>query len=204
MQSVKKSISLFDILIFIGILFIGTDKWAINLGVNIRLVQIYYIFVIGYLVIKRKYCFYYNPLVITFLFIATFSTIFSLDYLQSLPYYIWIIYDILILMPIFYCYINDYGPKRLLNIFKYVFITMFFLIFIQFFLDGILGIELPFLSCQHHLGVMRPALWFYEPSYLSTFMLIYFSMSSYMLLAEKNIKQIILFIMMGMSVTIIT
>lgn len=199
-----KKFDLFDILILLSIIFIGTDVWSINLLVNIRLIQVFYLVVVFYMIIKDKYRLYINKYFVLFLLSSSLSVLFSISILNSLLYYFWILYDFIILIPIFYCYVKEKGPKQFLVLIKYTFRIILGLILVQYILDGVLHIELPFLSSQHHMGVTRPALWFYEPSYLASFMLIYLSISAYEVIINKNIRYIFDLLATILSLVIIT
>lgn len=204
MDALNKKFHIFDILMFISILFIGTDIWAINIGVNIRLIQVFYIGFVALLIIDGRYKLYFNIPLLFFVSSASISTIFSISFKESFVYYLWIIYDLVFLIPIFYFYLNEYGPSRLFKIFRLVFVCIFCLIIFQFVIDTFFGIELPIFSCQHHLGITRPALWFYEPSYLASFLLIYFAILTYKIFVYKEFELIIEYCLMAFALVLVT
>lgn len=186
-----KNITIYDVLMYIAILFSGTDIWSFNIGVNIRFIQILYVVILLIYIIKYKPIIkwsssYFFIFILIFIINSIISTIFSLNFMHSFLYFTWIIYSVLILIPMFYIYIKNVGVKKLKIIFRAVAISMFLLIIFQFLLDGILKIELPIFSSQHFQGVTRVALWFYEPSYLATFMSIFVSFFSYYVFIRKE------------------
>lgn len=179
-----KNATIYDALMFTAILFSGTDIWALNLGVNIRYIQIIYVAILFIYIFKYEPRLKFRvgyvlwPLFL-FVFSGYLSTLFAIDRIQSVKYLVWIFYTVLILIPMFYLYVSRLGINKLETILKTVVVVLFILIVGQLILDMILKIELPFLRSQHHEGVTRVALWFYEPSYLASFMAIFVGYFAY-------------------------
>lgn len=193
---VKTKLNIHDILILCAILFSGTDIWAINVGFNIRIIQIVYIFILGAFIIdykpKLKFKLTYFKVIIFLFFLAgIISTLFAINKFKSLTYLIWIVYTFVILIPMFYLYIINEGIGKIIRILRIVVNILFCLILFQLFLDMILGIELPIFSSQHYMGITRPALWFYEPSYLATYLSIFVAFFAYQVLIKNDKKQLL-------------
>lgn len=177
----KRKYSVIDVLMVIGIVFIGADVFGFSLGnMNIRFIQIYYIFFSlliyfkykTFLVIKSK-CF---ALFIVFFILSVFL---SINIVKSLQFLLWVIYNYIFVTGLFYSYIKIRGAEQFEKIFRFSFSIISFVVLIVFFLSNFFGIKFPFFVYQEYMGIVRPALWFYEPSYLATFLSIYLSFSFY-------------------------
>ncbi len=208
LQKIKNA-TIYDALMFFSILFSGTDVWALNVGVNIRYIQIIYVLVFAIYIfkyvprVKLRVAYLLWPLLL-FVLSGFLSTLFAIDRIQSAKYLIWIFYTVLILIPMFYLYVSRVGVEKLEVILKAVVVTLFIFIIIQLILDMILKIELPFLSSQHFEGITRVAIWFYEPSYLATFMAIFVGYFAYRVFINNKldlIKYLVLSVLSMMATT---
>lgn len=193
-----------SLLIILSIVLIGTDVWHFDfLGVNIRYIQFFYLAVVVFLFFIKKYYIKLNKPLIFLIIGLIFSVIFSCDILASLKYYLWIIYNVFFITLLFYSYTIIVGKEHMLKLFKYSIVAVFSLVCIQYVLDGVFNIELPIFSVQRHKGVIRVALWFYEPSYLATYLTIFMAIFSYSFLILKD-KWSIIFLAITILTSLVT
>lgn len=174
---------LIHVFCFFSVLLIGADKWGIDVGVNIRIDQ--FIILIFFLLM-----FFRTDLILTqsfslfFFVIFTFiSAILSLNKILGFSYYFSIIYNVIFLFFSFSNYIRKYGLLRLINILRLSLYVQFFLLILQYSLKVLLNYEIPILPAYgEYMGVPRFNLWFYEPSYLSTYLSFFLMVSAYMVM----------------------
>lgn len=168
---------------FLSTLFIGADIIGINVGVNFRFDQIILVITTLLMIFKNRFKIYKNPWIILFLIFSLISVIFSINTKRSILFYFSIIYNVIFIFYLYTNFIITYGPKIFLKIFRYTMYIQFMLMVLQFGLKVFLNYELPFMpSYGEYMGIKRFSLWFYEPSYLSTYVTIWFVISFYFLL----------------------
>lgn len=159
----------------------GADTLSIELGTySFRLGQLFFPLAMIVLCCLRSYNFKYILYTIPFIFVMFLSTVCSTHIISSGFYFLWLIYNIFFILFVVASYIKLRGLKQFLKLFRSSIFTIFGLLCLQFLLLQAFHIDIPFLSHQEHLGVYRPALWFYEPSYLATYLSFGLAMSAYM------------------------
>ena len=172
---------------FISILLIGSDKWGIDVGVNLRLDQLFLVILSVLLFLKNGFYFSYNLWIISFLLFSFISVLFAVSMFRGALYFCSIIYNVIFLFYGFTNYIKLYGIKRFIRLFRMTLYVQFAILLLQFLLKAVFDYELSVLpSYGEHLGVLRFNLWFYEPSYLATYLSFWFALSLYMFLIERN------------------
>ena len=172
---------------FLSILLIGADTWGIDVGVNLRFDQIFLCIFTLLLVIKNHYRLTWNIWIILFAVFALISTLFSFNLKRGILFYCSIIYNILFLFYAFQSYVKIYGFKKLIGIFRKTLYVQFCIIVIQFLLKVVFDYEVPFMpGAGEYMGIPRFSLWFYEPSYLATYLTFWFTLSLYMWLVGKD------------------
>lgn len=191
---------LIHIFCFFSVLLIGADKWGLDIGVNVRIDQFILAF-LGFLLFFK--CDLYLTENIPLFFFAVFSAIsalLSIDKLYGFFYFVSIIYNIVFLFYLFDNYVRRYGLFKFIKIFRLTMYAQFVILLFQFALKVVLHYELPFLpSYGEYMGIPRFNLWFYEPSYLATYLSFWYTLSFYMFLIKGDksyLADLILSIMM--------
>lgn len=181
-SEVKIDLNLFiHILCFISVLLICADRWGINIGVNIRLDQLFLTIFAVLLAVKDIYRIKPNFWIMIFAAGSFFSVLFAVSKLRALAFWLSIVYNILIMFYGFASYVRHYGLKTFLNILRKTFYVQFVILVFQYLLMVFFGYELPFLTAYGYVGkVPRFQLWFYEPSYLATYITFWFAISFYL------------------------
>ena len=187
MSFLKRHYELIDILFLFAILFIGSDIYGITfMNMNFRFVQLYYVFLALFVIIKYKYCLYLPKSLIILSILFFISSCFALNFNKSIVFFFWLIYNIIFVFSLFYTYIKIRGKDNFIDIFRYTFFIIFLLTLILFILGNFFHIEFPFFSYQNHKNVARVAIWFFEPSYLASFITMYLGFSFYNFFINKK------------------
>lgn len=182
-----------QIITFINVLFIGSDIFSFEIiGVTVRYVQITLVIGLLLIMIKRKLNIKITKILIAYLVVMFITSILAINIKLGIIYYLSILYNSIFIFLYFKEFIKEYGISRFTKLFRYscyvIAILMIFVFILQKF-----GIEI--FDYGYHLGVYRISLWFFEPSYLSTYLSIWYSLSLYYLIIEKDrsyIKDIVL------------
>ena len=170
---------------FLSVLLIGADKWGINVGVNFRLDQVFLVILTLLLAFKDAFYFTKNSWIIIFAALTLISVFFAFDFLRGVLFWFSILYNIVFIFYCFESYVRFYGLTKFISILRKTFYVQFFLIVVQFVLKVLFKFELSFLpSYGEYLVIPRFSLWFYEPSYLATYMVFWFALGAYMLILK--------------------
>ena len=178
-----------DKIILLGILLSGGDHLSIKLlGLTFKLSQLIFLVYTILLITMRKYKLSKVFLgIYLFIFLPhLFSLFYSKDLNGSWAYFIFIIFNLLIVINPVMSWVrekknNSYVMDNYFNIFKIV----GFLTIIQFIL-GSFKVYIPIFQNDVYRGIFRPSLWFYEPSYLATYFSLYLGMSLIGFLFDKK------------------
>ena len=181
----------FLFLLFLLFLFSGADRISFSLAsIHIRFVQIMVIFILFYFYYKTKlFTISINNLLLYIIFIL--SSIISLSYdinMKSIAFELYLVFNYIF---IYWLTINISKQFKLSNVLKYYLLSMKIIsiyTILQFIL-GQMGIADPLFAKYYQWGITRPAVWFYEPSYLAISLIIYFSMSYYLFMNIKYIDK---------------
>ncbi|EPB8145903.1 O-antigen ligase family protein [Clostridium perfringens] len=180
----KKILTSTDYLIFLNMLLIGSDIFSFRiLGSTIRVVQFLLLLTSFFLVLKNKYRVTNVFSMILFIIVNMISTMISYDKMSSLLYVLWTIFNYLFVFCLFYSWARERENEFIYNLWRKTFLLQGFFIIIQFALE-LVGIKI--LNSQNYFGIPRPALWFYEPSYLATYFIIFFVISFYMFINTEE------------------
>lgn len=172
---------------FLSVLFIGADIIGVNLGVNFRLVQLFLIVLTILLFVNKKYYVTFNLWIFLFLIISLLSTLFGINIRRGILYYCWIIYNTFFIFYAMSSYIKAYGLKKFIDIFRKTCYVQFGIFCLQYVLKVIVGFEFSFLPNYGYVfNIPRFKLWFYEPSYLATYLVFWLSISFYCFLIGKD------------------
>lgn len=173
---------------FLSLLLIGADRWGVTfVGVNFRLVQLFLCSLSFLLIARNAFYVHADGFLLAFAACALISVCFCINVLRGALYYCSIVYNIVFLFFTVSSYVQEYGLNRFIQIFRASCYIQFILIFFQFFLKTAFAYELPFLPAyDEYFGIPRFQLWFYEPSYLATFLVFWFALSFYMFLIEEQ------------------
>lgn len=169
---------------FISLLLIGADTWGVELlGVNFRVDQIFLCIFALLLVFKGAYRLTAYGWILAFVFFSFLSTLFAVSIFRGVLFFCSILYNVLFLFYGHASYVRHYGFDMFLRIFRLTMKVQFFILLFQFLLKLVTGYELPFLpSYGEYMGIYRFQLWFYEPSYLATYLMLWFTFSLIQLL----------------------
>ena len=178
---------LIHVLCFLSVLFIGADVLGINVGVNIRIDQLFLTLLTACLILNNSYRVKRSWPIIIFLLTTLLSTFFAINVIRASIYYLSIVFNVFIVFYCFTSYINCYGINKFFKIFRNTLYLQTVLIVIQFLLKVSLGLNIPLLQDYgYYFGIPRFCLWFYEPSYFATYFLFWFTLSFYNLVIYKN------------------
>lgn len=183
-----------DKLILLYFLLSGADIFSFKVfGNTIRIVNILALLLVFNLIILKKYQVNRQILKIYFpiIIIHFISIFYSISPMNSLVYLVYVIFYLFFTLNLVYSWGKSKSIDKIVNIYIISFRVISILTIIQFIL-GNTGI-LKILSYQVHRGIIRPALWFYEPSYLATFLTLYYMLT--LILREKYFKDFILSIL---------
>ena len=173
----KIRISALDFWAFLSILFIGADKIGLNVGYNFRLDQIFWLMLFVTIILEKSFIIpLYYPML--FFLIASFlSTLFACDITRGTIYFLNICFNVFVVFFSTSIYIKKRGIEQFTELYRYTMYIQFVLIVLQEIL-GLSGRTLFGLQDSGYwYGVLRIPLWFYEPSYLATYLIIWFTFS---------------------------
>lgn len=188
-----------DKLMLLYFLLSGADIFSTRIFDNtVRLVNIYAIMLVIYLIIIKKYKFNkeISKIYLTVIIVHFFSIFYSILPVNSLLYLIYAIFYLFFTLNLIYSWGKSKKVGEIINVYIMSFRIISILTITQFIL-GNTGI-LKILSYQVHRGIFRPALWFYEPSYLATFLTLYYMLT--LILRKKYFKDL-LFSILTISLT---
>ena len=192
MKMIDRKWDLLDILMIISIVFIGSDIWSFEIkGITVRFIQMFYVFFVLVLILKRKYCMFYNKTILAFASFFLLTCVLSVSFSLSISFFIWIVFNIFFIVFLFSSYIREKGSKAFIEIFRISMWIILICCLVSFIISYCTGYEFSFLTYQKHKGIIRTSLWFYEPSYLATFLSIWLGFSSYKLIYTKEKKYIL-------------
>lgn len=200
----KILVCLLDILMFISLLFIGSDTLSFRYkDVTFRYVQFVLPMCFVLLNCLRAYNMKHFKTFLPFIIVFFLSTIFAINFWDGAAYFIWLIYNIFFITYVIASYIKLRGKDKFLNMLRSTFFITVILLVVQFFLLQRFDLKIPYLNHQKYKGIYRPCLWFYEPSYVVTmfsFPLAYFT---YRLIVGKQIKYLpdVVFLCIGILLT---
>jgi len=172
-----------------SVLFIGSDLYSISIGgFTVRIIQLFYVFCFLFLAVFLKIKISLSAIVVLLPFAAIHfvSSFFSVDYIRSIMFSFWLVYNYIFIVLFFYSLcaaITD--TKGILYVFDRAFVIVGLLIILSFAL-GVLKIRIPIFGYQDARYFQRPSLWFYEPSYLALFFIIYYGIYLYLYFARGS------------------
>lgn len=183
----KKPPVALDILVFLSTLLIGADVFGIKIGVNLRLDQVFLALSCLCLWIDKSYDFKIEKTVLSFLLCGILSTVFAFQMKRSLLYLFSIFFNIYLVYNLYSNTIKYYGFSHFQKIFRATFYCQFFIFLLQVGLKVFFDKEIPFMpSYGTYFGIPRFSLWFYEPSYLATYLVFYFGYVGYLFLFKER------------------
>lgn len=188
-HKVKKNIkglgctdALVHLFCFISVLLIGADKWGINVGVNFRLDQVFLLIFTTLLIVKNRYRLTYNRSLTLFLILSLISVFTAFNILRGVLFYFSIIYNTIFLFYAFENYVRFYGVDKFISILRMTMFVQFIVLLIQYVLKVFFHFELSFLPAYgEYMGIPRFNLWFYEPSYMATYLSFWLAFLAYKL-----------------------
>lgn len=183
--------NLINIMMFLNMVIIGGDRLSFKLsGMTIRLAQITLFITFVLMWKERKVFFEKKRIFIPFLVANIISTIFSSYFQTGIIYIVWTIYNYIFVFSLFYSWCKDKSKEWVIDFWMGTFIIQGVYVIFQYVI-GLNKINDMFFPMQVHLNVFRPAIWFYEPSYLATYFSIYLSMAFYLYISTGKNKYFI-------------
>lgn len=174
---------------FLSVLFIGADKWGINVGVNLRLDQVFLVILTLLLALKNAFMLTENKWIILFSVFTLISAFLAFNFFRGVIFYFSIVYNIVFIFYCFESYVRVYGIFKFIKILRTTFYAQFFLLAVQFAFKVLFGFEFSFLPAYgEYMGIPRFNLWFYEPSYLATYVVFWFALAVYMLVLKEDVS----------------
>lgn len=189
-----------DKLMLLYFLLSGADIFSFKVfGNTIRIVNVLAVLLVFSLIILKKYQINRQILKIYFpiIIIHFISIFYSISPMNSLVYLVYVIFYLFFTLNLIYSWGKNKNIDKIIEIYIVSFRIVSILTIIQFFLGNLESLEI--LSYQINKGVLRPALWFYEPSYLATYLSIYYMLC--FSLRKKYLKDFILSILTLFLVT---
>lgn len=178
-KQASKIDKIIGILIFLDMIFIGSDRISIHAGVTFRFVQILLLITVILVFATRKL--EISMLAFFCVFFATniLSTVFSYDLKSSVLYLFWDIYNYVAVFLLFYSWSKGKTKEVVIDIWLLSFAVQSIYVFIEYIM-AIFHIDDPFFYMAPYAGILRPAIWFYEPSFLATYFSIFLLISFYL------------------------
>lgn len=169
-----------SIFIFISMVLIGSDRISIHVGgITLRLVQLILVAAVLIMFINKKFATVDLIFFSIFLGANVLSTLFSHDLKSSVLYIIWTIYNYVAVYLLFFSWSRNKKKEYVIDFWILSFIVQTAYVFIQYIM-GLFKVNDPFFSMQVFQGVYRPAIWFYEPSYLATYFSVFLAISLFL------------------------
>lgn len=197
--------SFIHVFAFISVLLIGADIWGVRIRVNFRLDQLFLVILSFLLYVKGETKLSGNRFLLSFVIFSFFATLNAFNLLRGAAFFCLILYNVIFVYLCFYNYILKYGIMRFVNILRKTCYVQFFIMVFQLLLKTLFRYELPFLpGYGEYMGILRFSIWFYEPSYLATYLIFWFTLSLTMLFIGNDksyIKDIALCLYMFLLAT---
>lgn len=176
-----------DVFAVISVLLIGADIWGVNVGVNLRVDQIFLAILSVLLFLKNQYMLSKNFFLWAFVFFSLISTLFAFNPFRAVLFYFSIIYNTFFVYLCFYNYVKIYGFKKMIKVFRLSCYILFVIMMIQVALKVFFDYSFPFLPDYGlNMGLYRFSIWFYEPSYLATYLCFWLTLALIMFLKGKD------------------
>lgn len=180
-----------NLLMLFNMIIIGGDRLSFKVGgMTVRLVQITLLITFALMFIERKVFLKKIWLFIPFLVANIISTVFSDYFKTGVTYIIWTIYNYVFVFSLFYSWCKSKSKEWVIDFWLVSFVIQGIYVVFQYII-GLNKINDPFFPMQVHLDVYRPAIWFYEPSYLATYFSVYLSIAFYLYLSTGKNKYLL-------------
>lgn len=174
-------------LMFLSILFIGADLLALEVIFTFKLSQLFFLVTFVLLLATKKYRFRKDNFMFFFMFTSLLSTVFALNPLLGIAYYLYILFNVFLVYYVLSSYVEMFGIKATVHLVRLTFFVQFWILVFQYILVVVFQYEIPFMrSYGTYFGVPRFRLWFFEPSYMATYVLFWFTLALTMFLKFKN------------------
>lgn len=173
----------------LGILLSGGDYLALNIsGITFRFSQL--LFLIYFISLLGTFKYKINKsiaIAYSFIFFPHFiSLIYSKNLTSSLGYFIFIIFNYIVVITPIINWCSRKENKEILKLYINIFRVVGLLTILQF-IFATFGILIPIFQNDSYRGIFRPSLWFYEPSYLATYFSLYIGISLVGYVYDKKI-----------------
>lgn len=163
-----------NILMLLYILLSGADIFSFKVfGNTIKVAQILAVLLTIVFIFNKKYKIEKNFFKRYFLLIFIHGTtlFYSYSLKKSTEYFLYIIFNLLFCINLIYSWCLLNRNKKLIQIYMWSFRIIGILEVVQFILGNC---NIYFFQYQTYMKIFRPAVWFYEPSYLATFFSLYY------------------------------
>jgi len=183
----KRKVDILNFFMLLSMLLIGSEIWSIEIaGFPFRISFVVLAITMLLLAYKKHYKVSKQLLLFTFIIFFTFSAIASIDRFLSFVYVLYLLFSVFAVFYVFYSYIIFRGQKSFFKLLRKTLYIQAMLLVAQFFIELLLGYQIPFFSTGTHLGIPRPAIWFYETSFFATYFSFWLIMSYYMYFIKKQ------------------
>jgi len=181
-----KCLTLANVLLFLCLFFVGADSIGMEIAsFNIRLDQLFWLIFSLFLFLTGQYRLLINPLILSFIVLLIPSVLLAYSPSTSFLYLFFIIFNYLCIVNPIYSYVKFYGKNRLINHIKTLFRSYIVLIFVSSAVKLLFDIEIPFINTYGVLfGIPRIKLFFFEPSYLATFLSFWIAFTGYLFIIK--------------------
>lgn len=168
------------IMIFLDMVLIGSDRIAVRVsGMTLRFVQLMLLATFVLIYLNKKFTLVDLAIFVPFLLANILSTVFSFALKTSVTYVIWTVFNYIVVYCLFFSWARGKKKEYVLNLWLLSFMIQSIYVLFQYVM-GLFDINDIFFPMQVHLGIYRPAIWFYEPSYLATYFSAYLTISFYL------------------------
>lgn len=179
-----------DLFAVISVLLIGADIWGLDVGVNLRVDQLFLAVLTVLLFCKNGLVLSKNFYLWAFLALSLISAVLAYSKFRGFLFFCSILYNVFFVYLCFYNYVRIYGIRKFIKLFRFTCYILFVIMMFQVVIKVIFDYSFPFLpDYGMYYGVYRFSIWFYEPSYLATYLTFWLTLSLIMLV-EKDVSYV--------------
>lgn len=184
-SSLDKAITFF---VLLSSILIGADRWGVSLlGVQFKVAEIFLVIATFLMIISKRFYSANNKWVYFFVITSFISFLFGYSIQRGILFYFYIIFNVIFIYFLYFNYAKYYGADKLIKVFRTSFYVNFGVLLFQYLVNTIFGYNIPFLTNYGTFaGVHRYQSFFYEPSYLATYVVFWLACSLFQLFIGKD------------------
>lgn len=169
-------------------ILIGADRWGVSLlGVQFKVAEIFLVIATFLMIISKRFYSANNKWVYFFVITSFISFLFGYSIQRGILFYFYIIFNVIFIYFLYFNYAKYYGADKLIKVFRTSFYVNFGVLLFQYLVNTIFRYNIPFLSNYGtYAGVHRYQSFFYEPSYLATYVVFWLACSLFQLFIGKD------------------